>query len=195
MKNILFLLLGAALWGAGPAARAEDAPKIDATQKVDSLGTSNQAVIPDQVAIKKADQVQDKQAVIPGVIKEPNAPLAGRQAPIDVTETRAKEMVPLKEAPKPEVRQHEESDLNGQLAPSRFQPGQNDYYNTELVAKYRQSMIDAEAIAQKSNPMSGQMTTFAKLNRFVFKRNGPGTEGNPMVMPAGNAGAPVSNVK
>ncbi len=195
MKTFLLLLLAAALWGAAPAARAEDVPKIDATQKVDSLGTSNQAVLPDPVAIKKADQVQDKQAAIPGVIKEPTAPLAGRQAPINVTETRAKEMVPLKEAPKPELRPHEESDLNGQLAPSRFQPGQNDYYNSELVEKYRQSMIDAEAIAQKNSPMSGQMTTFAKLNRFVFKRNAPGTEGNPMVMPAGNTGAPVTNVK
>lgn len=195
MKTTLLLLLAAALGGAMSVARAEDVPKLDVTQKVDSLATSNQAVLPDPVAIKKADQVQAKQAVLPGVIKEPNAPLAGRQAPIDVTETRAKDMVSLKEAPKPEVRQHEESDLNGRLAPSRFQPGQNDYYNTELVAKYRQSMIDAEAIAQKNSPMSGQMTTFAKLNRFVFKRNGPGTEGNPMVMPAGNAGAPVSNVK
>lgn len=195
MKTPSLLLLAAAVGWAAPALQAQDGPKIDATQTVDSLATTNQAVVPDKVETQKNDQLQQKQAVVPGTIKEPAAAIGDRQAPIDVTETHDKNMVTLKEAPKPELQPHVDSVLDGQQAPSRLQPGQNDYYNSALIDKYRQSMSDAEAIAQQSNAMSGQMTTFAKLNRFVFKRNGPGTEGNPMVVPAGSPGAPVTNVK
>jgi hypothetical protein len=120
------LLLAVATACALPAARAEDPAKVDPSQQVNALNPSpdtTKAV--DSVALKHEENLQGKRAFLRGVIQEPMAPMNGRRAPIDVTETQPKNIVTRKEAPiSTTPLPRKDSNLNGQTAPDQLQPTQ-----------------------------------------------------------------------
>lgn len=124
------------------------------------------------------DQWQGKEAIV-----------GERRAPIDMTETRDKVMVDRKEYPKPEVKDRKTNRHDGKKA--RIQPRGDMLKKYDNVAKYQERMSDAKSATALREPKLEKRTSFEKLNRFIFKRNGPGGEhGKAMVTPAGGGSTP-----
>ncbi len=186
------LLLAAALCAGLPWTRAADPAKVDPAQQVEKYAPGPDTAKPvEKVLEKRADRVQDARAAIAGLIDEPTAPLAERRSPIDMAEAREKKIVERKDAPLATTPiEHKDSPLNGQAARDRFQSADNAYRGGGSAAeKYRQGLRDADAASVKFQPDLGRQTTFDQLNRFVYKRNGPGTEGGAALVTAAGGGA------
>jgi hypothetical protein len=185
------LLLAVAVACAPSGARAEDPAKIDPSQQVNALNPSPDTTkTEEKVGIKHEENLQGKRATIPGVIQEPMSPLNGATAPIDVTETHPKNIVPRKDAaisttPLP----RKDSNLNGQTAPDELQPKANLFSGSGIVAeKFQQRLTDANTANVRLSPELQKTTSFGELNRFVFRHNGPGTENGPGLVTAAGGG-------
>ena len=190
IRPILPLVL--AVLGVGlPRIQAEDPTKFDPSQQADKVAPGPDTTKPvESIELKRDDRVQNSRAVLPGLIDEPRAPMADRRAPIDVTETRDKTIIDHKVAPvATEPLAHQESRFNGQLAPAQLRP--TDIFPTSMVEKYETGLRNADTASRLSQPTVAKATSFDKLNRFVFRRNGPGTDGGAaLVTPAGRATPP-----
>ncbi len=176
---------------------AKDPSQIDASkQNAELAATPESADTPlsparesNQRTFFRNDHVQDQRFNAPDKIERKDSVLGDRRAPIDVTETHEKKIIDRKEFPKPEVREHEVNRHDGEMA--HIQPKGDQLKTYDKVTKYQSRMADAD-FAQ-SKPKFEKRTTFDKLNRFVFKRNGPGSEdGKTMVTPAAGGPPPAS---
>jgi len=193
----LFFVLLAAL---PSGMRAEDPTKVAPEQKNTQLapGTNNDdsRLAPgntdNQLPFKRDDRVQNSRFSTPELRDKKLAPVGDRRAPFDVTETRDKNIVDRKDYPTPEIRDNKMSPDNGQLY--RDQPKGDMVKKYDMVGKYQDRMTDAATAASQRQPKFEKRTTFDKINRFVFRRNGnPGEGDNAVVTKAGGgADATVS---
>jgi len=192
MRRLAPLSLLAAVLCAGlPAARAQDTAKVDAAKQAERFAPSPDTARPvERIDNKRDDRVQDARAALAGLIDEPTAALADRRAPVDVSETREKTIVERKDAPLATTPlERKDSPLNGQAARDQFQSATGAYRNAGTVAeKYQQGLREAESARARLQPDLGRQTTFDQLNRFVYKRNGPGTEGGAALVTAAGGG-------
>jgi hypothetical protein len=184
----LLLVLLAAL---PPAARAEDPTKVTPNQQNTQLApgadNSDTRLAPgntdNQLPFKRDERVQNNRFTTPELREKQPAPVGDRRAPIDVTETREKTIIDRKDYPKPEVRDNKMSPDNAQMF--RTQPTGDSIKKYDMVGKYQNRMTDAANAAAQRQPKLEKRTTFDKINRFVFRRNGPGEDGNSLVTKAG----------
>ena len=58
-----------------------------------------------------------------------------------------------------------------------------------MAEKYQQGIRAANAASVQLQPDLDRQSTFDQLNRFVFRRNGPGTEGGSALVTAAGGGA------
>jgi hypothetical protein len=71
------------------------------------------------------------------------------------------------------------------------QPKGDQIKKYEMAEKYQSRMTDAKTAAAQRQPKMQKVTSFEKINRFLFKRNGPGSEtGKAMVTPAAGGSTP-----
>lgn len=178
-------------------ARAEDPNKIAPEQQNTRLapGPDNNdnrltpANTDNQLPFKRDERVQNNRFTTPELREKKMAPVGERQAPIDVKETREKTIIDRKDYPKPDVIDRKMSPDNAEMFFA--QPKGDMVKKYDLVPKYQNRLTDAENAAAQRQPTLEKRTTFDKINRFVFRRNGPGENGNPIVTPAGG-GAPAT---
>lgn len=178
---------------------AKDPSQVDATKQDtqlapsaenadNPLSTSRES---NQRTFVRNDHLQDQRFSAPEPITRKDAVVGEKRASIDMTETREKNIVDRKDYPKPEVREHEVNRHDGERA--RIQPKDDQVKKYDTVEKYQNRMTDAKTAAAQRQPTMEKRTTFESINRFVFMRNGPGTEdGKPMVTPAAGGSAPAS---
>lgn len=190
----LFLVFSAVL---APTLPAKDPANFDASaQNVDLAPTPANSDTPlspgreaNQRPFFKNEIVQEQRFRAPEVIERKDAIVGERRAPIDMSETREKEIIDRKTYPKPEVRDHQVNRHDGEK--SRIQPRGDMVKKYDTVTKYQDRMADAKTATALREPKFEKRTSFDKLNRFIFKRNGPGTpDGRPMVTPAGGGATP-----
>ncbi|HTJ77422.1 MAG TPA: hypothetical protein VL357_00335 [Rariglobus sp.] len=190
MRSALPLLL--ALSVAFPfGVRAEDATKVapdqQNTQLAPGANNTDTRLAPgnadNQLPFKRDDRVQNSRFSTPELREKKLAPDADKRAPFDMTEAHEKNIIDRKDYPKPDVRENQMSPENKEMFYAQPKGDMLKSYNT--VAKYQNRMTDAENAASQRQPKLEKRTTFDKINRFIFKRNGPGENGNPIVTPAG----------
>ena len=176
--------------------RAEDATKVapdqQNTQLAPGAGNNDTRLAPgnadNQLPFKRDDRVQNSRFSTPELRDKKMAPLGDKRAPFDMTETHEKNIIDRKDYPKPEVRDNKMSPQNGRLY--RDQPKGDMVKTYEMSAKYQDRLTDAATAASQRQPKLEKRTTFDKINRFVFRRNGPGEEGGKsLVTPAGGGTA------
>ena len=171
--------------------RADDPSKVDPTlQNTQLAPTQNNAdnrLTPgntdNQKPLLRDDRVQDSRFPAPEVREKTMAPSNDQKAPIEMKETREKNIIDRKDYPKPEVRDRETNRHDGEKA--RIQPTGDMIKKYDTVSKYQNRLNDASTAAAQRQPKFEKVTTFGKINRFVFQRNGPGEGGKAMVTPAG----------
>lgn len=183
MRRSSFVILAGVAWG-GAAAWAADATRpIDYTQR-------NDAFLPQpQVQSGKRTpgaEVVPQPRVTPPKVDKPAAAVGERRAAIDVTEARDKR-VHEKNSREPEKVEQPRSAYDQQRARISTAADTN---KPPLVTKYQDSLTAASASNMARFPaVSG--ATNAKINRFVFRKNG-GTPANapargPVVPAAGGS--------
>jgi hypothetical protein len=190
----LFFVLSAVL---PLAVRAEDPTKVEPAQQNTQLSptqdNADNRLAPgnadNQRPFLRDDRVQDSRFPTPEVRDKTMAPANDRRAPVEVKETRDKTILDRKDYPKPEVRDRELNRYDGEKA--RIQPQGDMIKKYDTVSKYQNRLTDAEAAASQRQPKFEKRTTFDKVNRFVFHRNGPGEDGKALVTPAGG-GVPTT---
>lgn len=183
-----------------PGLHAEPSAPIDAAQRNEALAPTPESadtpLAPQREANQRTfirnDHVQDQRFSAPDKIERKDAVIGERRAPIDVTETREKTIIDRKEFPRtPEVRERETSHFEGEK--SHIQPKGDMLRQYDTVTKYQSRMEDAKNGPFQREPKLEKRMSFDKLNRFVFRRNGPGTEnGASVVTPAGGNTPPPS---
>jgi hypothetical protein len=178
-------------------ARAADPSQIDASKQNSQLApTPESADTPlspgreaNQRSFFRNDRVQDQRFTTPDLVERKDAAISDRRAAIDTTEKREKTIIDRKDFPKPEVRDREMFHRDGEKA--RIQPKGDMVKSYDKVSKYQSRMTDADTAAAQRAPKLEKRTTFEKLNRFVFKRNAPGSaDGKPVVTPAAGGSTP-----
>ena len=190
------VLLVAALGGVGVVGvRADDPSKFDPAKQNDQLAPTAERtdtrLAPNQEAnqrpIERNDRLQDQRFKAPEKIERKDAVVGEKRAPIDIKETRDKNLIERKDAPKPELKTWDKNRHDGEKY--NRQPKGDEVKKYEMVDKYQSRMTDAKSAAAQRQPKLEKRTTFESINRFLFKRNGPGTpDGQAMVTPA--AGGP-----
>lgn len=176
---------------------AKDPSQIDASKQNTQLAPTPEStdtpLSPEREANQRSffrnDHVQDQRFTTPDLVERKDAAVGDKRAPIDVTEKREKTIVDRKDFPKPEVRDREMHHRDGEK--SRIQPKGDMVKTYDKVSKYQSRMTDADMAAAQRAPKLEKRTTFEKLNRFVFKRNAPGSaDGKPVVTPAAGGSNP-----
>jgi hypothetical protein len=179
--------------------RAEDVTKVDAAQRNTDLAptpeSSDTRLSPgretNQRPFLRNEHLQDQRFSAPENFERKEAIVGERRAPIDITETREKNIIERKDFTKPEVRDRELNRHDGEK--SFIQPKGDQVKKYDTVSKYQSRMADADSGQFQRKPSLEKRTTFEKLNRFIFKRNAPGSEnGNPTVTTAASEPAPAS---
>jgi hypothetical protein len=182
-----------------PGLHAQGRLDVDASKRNDQLAptpdSSDTPLSPqretNQRTFFRNDHVQDQRFSTPDQIERKDAAVGDKRAPIDVTETREKTMVDRKDFPKPEVREREMNRHDGEKA--RIQPEGDQIRTFDKVTKYQSRMVDADNTKFRHQTVLEKRTTFDKINRFIFRRNGPGSdEGKPVVTPAAGGPPPPS---
>jgi hypothetical protein len=192
-------LLLCALLGAGGVAglRAADSSEFDPSKKNDQLAPTpertDSRLAPNQEAnqrpIERNERLQDQRFSGPEQIERKDAPVGDKRAPIEMKETREKNLIERKTAPKPELKTWDKNRHDGEKAD--HQPKGDQIKKYEMAEKYQSRMTDAKTAAAQRQPKMQKVTSFEKINRFLFKRNGPGSEtGKAMVTPAAGGSTP-----
>lgn len=151
----------------GAVARAADATSpIDYTQRNSPYAPGTSAV-PKKQAPQANATLQDKR-VPATTIEKSVAPLSGRRAGVDVTETRDKS-VRENDSRRPEVMEQPASVFNHR--PAAISTA-GDTSKPPIVSKYQDSLAAASATNMARFPAMDRATS-AKINRFVFRKNPP----------------------
>ncbi len=171
------------LTGGGLAAAADATSPVDYTQRNSPFAPAA-SVTPDKQVPETNATVQDKR-VDKNVVDKKPAAVGDRRAAIDLTETREKN-VREKDSRRPEKVEQPTSAFNHRE--SRISTA-DEMKKPPTVSKYQDSLTSASATNMARFPaLDG--AAGAKINRFVFRKNGssPSTalDGAP-VTPAGGA--------
>ncbi len=192
------LLLAAVLGTSGLAGlHADDTSKFDPSKQNDQLAPTADRIdtrlAPNQEAnqrpIERNDRLQEQRFNGPEKIERKDASVGEKRAPIEMKETRDKNKIERKDAPKPELKTWDKNRHDGEK--SDYQPKGDQVKKYEMADKFQGRMTDAKTAAAQRQPKLEKKTSFEKINRFLFKRNGPGSEeGQAMVTTAGGGPNP-----
>jgi hypothetical protein len=181
----LFFLANLTLSGAIRAHAADAISPVDYTQRNQPFSPA-----PSVAPVKKSPEgnaaVQDKR-VDKTVVDKPSAALGEQRAALDVKETRDK-TTREKDSRRPEVVDRTMSALNHREA--SISPANETTTKPQMVVKYQDSLTSASATNMARFPALDRATG-AKINRFVFRKNAPESDGalasTPITPAAGGA--------
>ena len=192
------LLLAAVVGASGGAGlHAADPSKFDPSKQNDQLAPTAERtdtrLAPNQEAnqrpIERNDRIQDHRFQGPEKIERKDALVGEKRAPIEMKETREKTKIERKDMPKPELKTWDKNRHDGEK--SDYQPTGDQVKKHEVAEKIQGRMTDAKTAAAQRQPKLEKKPSFEKINRFLFKRNGPGSEeGRAMVTTAGGGSTP-----
>jgi len=163
---------------------ADATSPVDYTQRNDPYAPAA-GVTPKKQAPETNATVQEKR-VDKTVIERKVAPVGERRSPVDITETREKQ-VREKDSRRPEKIEQPTSAYNHRPAAISTEANTR---KPPTVAKYQDSIAAASATNMARFPAVDRATT-AKVNRFVFRKNpseSSSVAGSSPVIPAAGGG-------
>lgn len=181
----IIALVSVTMIGVGFACAGDATTPVDLAQRNSPFAPSG-SVTPDKKTPETNSTVQEKR-VDKTTVDKKQSTVGERRAPIEMTEARDKN-VREKDSHRPEKIEQPTSAFNHRDA--RYSTAE-DTKRQPMVTKYQDSLTSASATNMARFPALGNATG-AKLNRFVFRKNGPETpvalEG-AAITPAGGAAA------
>jgi hypothetical protein len=178
-------LLVLAIFGCACSVRAADVTTpVDYTERNTPFAPEG-SITPQKKAPVTNTSLQEKRVEKTTVDKK-TSPLADRRAPVDVKETREKQ-VREKDSHRPETVEQPTSAFNHRTAAISTS---GDTTKPPIVAKYQDGLTAASAANMARFPAMDRATS-AKINRFVFRKNpsepSAAVSGSPVTPVAGGA--------
>ncbi len=171
VKFSVGLLLAAAM--CMTAASAYSAPGRMDTSKRARVSTEKKADLPGTVEMKRQEVLQDSRFSTGDLREKKDAIVGERRSAIETKETREKKMAPRRELVEPDQIPHKESVWNRKQQ-SRFSTSE-DAYRSRVATRFQDKIGDASPFPQPTRAVTDQRTTFSKVNRFAFRKNGDQT--------------------
>jgi hypothetical protein len=140
--------------------------------KLARVSTETKAILPDAVEIKQNEVLQDSRFST-GAVREKQEALVGeRRSMIETKETRDKKMAPTRDLIEPDRIPRKDNAWNGKQ--SKFSTSE-DSYRTGTATRFQEKIGDASPFPAPNRSVTDQRTTFSKVNRFAFRKNGDQT--------------------
>jgi hypothetical protein len=106
-------------------------------------------------------------------VREKQEALVGeRRSMIETKETRDKKMAPTRDLIEPDRIPRKDNAWNGKQ--SKFSTSE-DSYRTGTATRFQEKIGDASPFPAPNRSVTDQRTTFSKVNRFAFRKNGDQT--------------------
>jgi hypothetical protein len=144
--------------------------RLDTTKR-SKTSTEQKAVLPDQVQMEKNDVLQERR-VEREVFSRKDALVGERRSSITVEEGREKTMFTTPDRREYEQIERKDSPWAGKM--SKFSTGE-DSYRSRVATRFQDKIGDASPINSDAKPVIEQRTTFSRINRFAFRKNGDQT--------------------
>lgn len=156
----LAMLVSPAFLCAGP-------DKLDTARRAARVSTEQKATLPEAKAPERNEVLMSKPFQTSTVEKK-EATLGQRQSPVTVGETKPKELI-TPERKTYETLERKDSPWTGQE--SRYATSK-DAYRTRVATRFQDKIGEASPFGKEAKPAIKQRTTFDRINRFVFRKNG-----------------------
>lgn len=168
VKPLAGLLLAAAM--CMTAVSVYSAPgRMDPSKRA-RISTEKKADLPDvPVEMRQNDVLQDRRFSTGDVREKETATVGDRRSSIAVEEKREKKMAPKPELIEQEQITRKESVWNRKQ--SKFSTGE-DAYRTKVATRFQDKIGDASPFPVPNRSVTDQRTTFSRVNRFAFRKNG-----------------------
>ncbi len=164
--------------------------RLDTTRRATRVTTEQKAALPENKAIERNEVLMEKRFQTSPFEKK-DALVGERKSSIAIEETRTKELI-TPERKTYDTVERKDSPWAGKQ--SRYSTA-DDAYRTRVATRFQDKIGDASPISQEVKPAVKQRTTFDRINRFAFRKNGDQgvsvtTAGSEV--PAGDASAQSS---
>lgn len=148
---------------------ADAAPKgVDANKRAERVSTDEKAVLPENKPIEKNEVVSEKRFSTQVNPKE-KALVGEKRSAVTTENSREKELFVTPEQKHYEVIERKESPWAGKQ--SRFSTSENAY-RSKVATRFQDKITDAQPFNRDMEPITTKRTTFDRVNRFAFRRNG-----------------------
>ena len=136
------------------------------------VSTETKAILPDAVEIKQNEVLQDRRFSTGDVRDKEEALVGERRSTIETRETREKKMAPTRDLVEPDQIPRKDSAWNGKK--SKFSTSE-DAFRSRTANRFQDKIGDASPFPAPNRSVTDQKTTFSKVNRFAFRKNGDQT--------------------
>lgn len=161
-----YLLAAAMCMTAVPAFSAPG--RMDTTKRA-RLSTEKKADLPGTIELKREERLQDTRFSTGELRDKKEAIVGERRSSIEMTETRDKKMAPTPELLEQEKLLRKESVWNRKQ--SKYSTSE-DSYRSQVATRFQDKIGDASPFPAPNRTVADQRTTFSKVNRFAFRKNG-----------------------
>jgi len=152
---------------ASPLSLSAAPGRLDTSRRADRVSTEQKAILPETKALERNEVVMDKRFQTASVEKK-EALVGQRQSSITVEESKPKELI-TPDRKTYDTIERKESPWTGKE--SRYSTTE-DTYRTRVATRFQDKIGEASPFAKEAKPAIKQRTTFDRINRFVFRKNG-----------------------
>lgn len=151
-----------------PPLAAAGPGRMDVSKRSESVSTDDKAVLPENKPLERNEVLMDKRFDTQTVERK-DAIIGERRSAITVEEGREKKLFVTPDRKEYDVIERKESVWNGKQ--SRFSTSE-DAYRSKVATRFQEKIGEASPVTREVKPAISQRTTFDKVNRFVFRKNG-----------------------
>lgn len=142
--------------------------RMDVSKRAASVSTDDKAVLPENKPLERNEVLMDKRFDTQTVERK-DAIIGERRSAITVEEGREKKLFVTPDRKEYDVIERKESVWSGKQ--SRFSTSE-DAYRSKVATRFQDKIGEASPVTKEVKPAISQRTTFDKVNRFVFRKNG-----------------------
>lgn len=163
------IVVGLTLAALATLVPAQAAPgRLDTSKRASRVSTDEKAILPENKPIVRNEVLMDKRFAT-GTYDKKEALVGERRSNISVEESREKKMFRTPERKEYDTIERKESTWSGKE--SRFSTAE-DAYRSKTAVRFQDKIGEAMPFAGDMKPVVSKRTTFDRLNRFAFRRNG-----------------------
>lgn len=165
---------GLALVALASLASAHASPRtLDVSKRSPRVSTEDRAVLPENRPLERNEVLMDRR-VPAETLPRKEAIVGERRSSIATEETREKKFFRTPERREFETIERKESPWSGRE--SRFST-REDAYRSRVAPRFQEQIGEASPYNGMAQPVVTKRTTFDRVNRFAFRRNGEQTPG------------------
>jgi hypothetical protein len=141
--------------------------QLDTTRRASRVSTEQKATLPETKPLERNEVLMDKRFQTSSIDKK-EALVGERQSSITVEESHPKELITPDRKTYGTI-ERKDSPWAGKT--SRYSTTE-DTYRTRVATRFQDKIGEASPFGKETKPAITQLTTFDRINRFAFRKNG-----------------------